>query len=388
MDKLIGSAMLLGLLVVISYFALVHPLFTWDLVPYVAATLSAQVNDPSALHTETYQLLQTTLSNAQFNGLVAGPYASDLWQNSEHFTSQLTMYYVKPLYVAVLQGAALLGANPVTAIMGLSLGSGLLICILMFQWLKSATTAVNAAALVILFALTARLIDLSRVPTPDNFSALAVLTGLYLLLVMKWWLPAIAVLCASVLIRTNNMIFVGLVFTYLIWARYALTQTIKDSKLKLAALGLGVSVSLYLLTNALFDYQWWRLFYHTFVESQVDIAGFDRAFSFATYLSVVKAALQQVIAPGAILATVLPGFLVLILISLRKTLAQTLAGFFKPSDDSLLDQLVLLCVPVFFTVMLLFPLTLGWDRFFTAYYALILIYSITQWRTRSPDNKA
>jgi hypothetical protein len=85
---------------------------------------------------------------------------------------------------------------------------------------------------------------------------------------------------------------------------------------------------------------------------------------------------------------VLPAFLLLICITRRKTLVQTLAAFFKPSEEFNLEQVALLCVPVFFTVLLLFPLATGWDRFFTAYYALILIYSVSQWHTQHCDTKA
>jgi hypothetical protein len=376
MDKLIGTAMLLALLLLISYFALAHPLYTWDIVPYVAAAMSAQISDPIALHSATYQILQSTLSEAEFTGLISGPYAADLSQNPEHFASQLNMYYVKPLYVAVLQGAALLGANPITAIRGVSLLSGLLVCCLIFHWLKSVTSFKTAAILVILFSLTARLIDLSRVPTPDNFSALIILLGVYLLLVKQWLVPAVIILAASILVRTNNMVFVGL------WNRYSQCRDFKDSQFRLAALGLIVSISFYLVTNTLFDYQWWRLFYHTFVESQVNIDAFAISFSFSTYFSVLKAALQQLLAPGAFIASALLAFLLILIITTRKTVVEILARFIKPSMNINLEQVTLLCLPVFFTVLILFPLAASWDRFLTAYYALILIYSVTEWQAR------
>ncbi len=388
MDKLIGTAMLLVLLLVISYFALAHPLYTWDLVPYVAAAMSAQISDPISLHSATYQVLQSTLTETQFNGLIAGPYAADLWQNPENFASQLNMYYVKPLYVAVLQGAALLGVNPITAIRGVSLLSGLLTCCLVFNWLKSVTSFKNSAILVILFTITARLIDLSRVPTPDNFSALMVLLGVYLLLVKQWLVPAIMVLTVSVLARTNNMVFVGLVFSCMLWNRYSQYHDFKDSQFRLTALGLIISISSYFITNAAFDYQWWRLFYHTFVESQVNIETFNSRFSFATYFAVLRTALQQLLVPGALIASALPAFLLILIITTRNTAVEIIASFIKPTMHINLQQVALLCLPVFCTVLILFPLAAGWDRFFTAYYALILIYAVTHWQARHTTNPA
>lgn len=386
MDKLIGTSMLLLLLLLISYFAIAHPLFTWDIVPYVAATLSAQISEPSALHDATYQILQSSLSETQFSSLVSGPYAADLWKNSDHFSTQLNMYYVKPLYVAVLRAISGVGVNPITAVMGISLISGLLICSLMFQWLKSVTTWTKAAVLVILFALSARLIDLSRVPTPDNFSALLVLAGIYLLLVKKWLLPAAIVLSVSVLIRTNNMVFVGLVLSCLIWSRYSITHSVKDSQFQTAAIGLILSISLYLITNAVFDYQWWRLFYHTFIESQVNIGSFDRAFSMSSYLTVLKTALQQLIVPGAFIASALPFFLLILIIPLKKTIVEVLTTFVIPTTDINLEQIAQLSVPVFLTVFLLFPSAASWDRFFTAQYALIFIYCVSEWHHRRSNS--
>ncbi len=380
MQQILGNGLLLTLLLVISYFALLHPLYTWDLVPYVAAVLSGHIDDPAILHRETYQLLQATLSQAQYAGLTSGAYAGDLAQNAEHFHSQLNMYYVKPLYIGVLRVCYFLGLNPITSIMIISLVSGLGLCLLVYSWLKTLTSPLNAGIIVILFAVMARLLDLSRVPTPDNFSAFVLLLGLYLLLVKQWLVPAATLLCASILVRTNNMIFVGLVFTLLLWQRFGVSKNLKDSQFVVVAIAMAASCFFYLATNTAFDYQWWRLFYHTFVQSQVDISAFDGSFTLEVYFSVLKSATQQILAPGAAIASSLPAFLLLLFIGTKQPLVN-IRSFLRPTGSASLWQLSLLCLPVFITVFLLFPLALGLDRFFTVYYGLILINLVSSWRT-------
>ena len=263
----------------LSWFALSNPIYTWDLVPYVATTFLPETDDPAEIHEATYGLLQQSLDAAQFNSLISGDYAAAMYASPENFAGQLSMYQIKLRYVLVLQGLTAAGLNAVDAIMLLSLIGGLLICVIMFLWLRKLTGPMQAALLVIVFSVCARLFDLSRVPVPDSLSALVVLAGLWCLLAQRWIAAAVICFCVSVWIRTNNILFVAPLLLLLVWNHLRRDQPVRSGEFYCYAGGLAVSALLYTWISARFDYDWWLLFYHTFIELQTDIGAFSEPFS-------------------------------------------------------------------------------------------------------------
>ncbi len=378
MEKQIAMGLLLAFLAFLSGFVLLNPLYTWDLVPYVATTLAVSVDDPVSLHQATYSLLESRLSEIEFNALIAGPYASDLYQNASNFASQLDLYFVKPLYVGALRILYLAGVNPVDAVMLMSLLPGLIICVLLFVWMKTMVNPLQAALLAIVILLCTRLVDLSRVPVPDNFSSLFILLGLYSLLVRKWLSAAVILISLSVLVRTNNIIFALLLFSLLCWRSLRSPGQWHQHELYYFGAGFVVSLLLYALTSIIFHQQWWLLFYHSLVEPQVNIAEFDFSFSLSLYLDVVVNAARQLVAAGAFVVTALPYFLLVLIISMSGRWQSTVAGMLRPREEFVLAHVALLGLPVFLAFMLLFPLLANWDRFFTPFYVLIALSALTQ----------
>ncbi len=374
----LAYSLLVAHLVAITWFALDRPIYTWDVVPYVATTLTAESDDPAAMHEVTYGLLRQSLDAAQFNSLIGGEYAVAMYASPENFAGQLSMYEIKPLYVLLLRGLAAAGANPVDGIIWLSLVPGLLICVILFHWLRLLTGPMQAVLAVILFSVGARLFDLSRVPTPDNLSALAVTAGLWCLLARRWTAGAVACLCLSIWIRTNNIIFVAPLLLLLCWNHLRRSEPLQTREFYWYAGGLAFSTLSYVWISAVFDYDWWRLFYHTLVESQIDIETFAEPFSVTLYLDVLRGAAVQLFANGAMIATVLPLFLLLWLIAWSGTWRGNLASIFRPSGPVSLADVSLLCLPVFAAFLVLFPLIVGLDRFLTPYYAAIVLYAVSR----------
>lgn len=365
---------LLAYLVFLLVFALGHPLYTWDTVPYTAVSLEGKHDDASSLHSQTYNYLSSNLSPEQFGGLIAGPYARDLYEDPDHFSSQLDMYRIKPAYVAALRTFGALGIEPIQALGLMSLIPGMLICLLLFAWLRHYCSTFDASTLVVIFAVAARITDLSRVPVPDTFSALIVFSALYALLCKRWHALGASLLIVSVFVRTNNILYAALVLLCLTWAAYSLRKNNRCGDYgdwRIFAGSLLASCIAYLVISSAYDYQWWRLFYHTFIESQFDISAFSQAFSFTAYWTVVTDALRQVVAGGAYLVTTLPLFLLVFFIGMR--------GEWRGlSEYDGLKMLTILTLPVFAAFLVLFPLVLGWDRFFLPFYGLITVFAASR----------
>ncbi len=376
-----AAVLLLALhLLALSWFALTNPIYTWDMVPYVATTFSAGSEDPAAIHEATYELLRQSLDAAQFNSLIGGEYAAAMYASPENFAGQLSMYEIKPLYVQVLRGLTAAGANPINAIIWLSLAPSLLICVILFIWLRNLTDFMSAALAVILFSAGARLFDLSRVPVPDSFSALAVIAGLWCLLARRWTAGAVIWLSLSIWIRTNNIVFVAPLLLLCCWNHLRRGEPLRSSEFYWYGGGVVFSVMSYFWISATFDYDWWRLFYHTLIESRTDIEEFTEPFSLALYLDVLRGGAVQLFASGAMIATVLPMFLLLWLIAWAGNWRGNLACILRPEKPLSPADVSLLCLLVFGVFLVLFPLIVGLDRFLTAYYAVITVAAIDRFR--------
>ena len=362
----------------IAWLALDRPIYTWDVVPYVATTFSAGADDPAAMHEAAYGLLGRSLDAAQFNALTGSEYAAAMYASPENFAGQLGMYEIKPLYVLVLRGLAAAGVNPVSGIIWLSLVPSLLICVILFLWLRNLAGPVQAALAVILFSAGARLFDLARVPTPDSFSALAVIAGLWCLLARRWTAGATVCLCLSIWVRSNNIVFVAPLLLLLCWNHLRRGERLRSREFYCHGGGLVFSVLSWFWISAVFDYDWWRLFHHTLIEPLIDIEAFSEPFSSALYLGVLQGAAIELLASGAMIATVLPLFLLLWLIAWSGNWRGNLAAIARPDKPASLADVSLLCLLVFGAFLALFPLIAGLDRFLTPYYAVITLYAVSR----------
>lgn len=389
-SKALGSclaySLLVAHLVAITWFALDRPIYTWDLVPYVATTLTAESGDPAAIHEATYELLRQSLDAAQFNSLIGGEYAAAMYASPENFASQLSMYEIKPLYVLLLRGLAATGANPVDGIIWLSLVPGLLFCVILFLWLRNLTGPMQAVLAVILFSVGARLFDLSRVPTPDNLSALAVLAGVWFLLARRWTAAAVICLGLSIWIRTNNIIFVAPLLLLLCWNHLRRGEPLRSEEFYWYGGGLAFSALSYLGISAAFDYDWWRLYHHTLIQPIVDLQNFSTAFSWDRYFEVqVNAALQLIsLDPDRqFLDTSVLLFLLLWMVAWAGISISSTGNVIRPMRPVDTAETALLCLPVFAATLLLFPLISGLDRLLTAYYAIITMFAASTFSGQS-----
>ncbi len=386
-----AALLLLALhLLALSWFALANPHYTWDLVPYVATSLATAADDPAATHEATYRVLRQSLDSTQYNPLIGGEFAAAVYASPENFTSQLDMYRIKPLYVAALRGLTALGANPVDAIIWLSLAPGLLICVILFCWLRDLTEPVQAALVVILFSIGAQLFDLSRTPTPDNLSALAVFGGVFFLLARHKVAAGTICLCLSVWIRGNNIVFAGPLFLLLCWNHYCRSKPLQYKAFHWYGAGLAFSVLSCLGISAAFDYDWWRLYYHTFVAPQVNLNVFDQQFSLFQYLDALGQSFQQLLTiqqGGVWVATNLPLFLLLWLFAWRESLKNGLSYLINPDGPIGIAQFNLIGLIVITSFLLFFPQIAGLDRFLTATYAIATVWAIETLQTAKSESR-
>jgi len=381
-DSILGVTLLGAFLVLLAWYALSFPSLNFDLMLYIASYLSASSDNALELHTLTYSMLRDYAGPDQFKSFVSsGSYAIDLYENSDKFASQVNMYKIKPLYVLVASMLAHAGIHPILAFQLISLISCVLICVILFSWVGRYASHIKSAVIVIFFATGSRMFDLPRVVIPDTFSALILFAGVWLLVDRRKLFYGLLFCLLSVWVRTTNIVFLVPLYATIIWRIHRNGSLFYGGGTYLTAIALAASVISYFWINSVYDYSWWRLFYHTFVSYQSDINSFAEPFSFDLYLNVLAERMPPLFAltpEFAWISTSFPAFLLILAISWASMPKQSLSKVFWPNKEVGPSDLAMLCVPVFVSFVVLFPLTIEFDRFFTAFYAMIIVFAASR----------
>ncbi|WP_206454922.1 hypothetical protein [Aurantimonas marina] len=289
-----------------AVFALVKPEYNWDMAPYIAVSLEDRISDPVELHREAWAGIKARASEAQWYELSEGnAYNADLWQNPDHFVSQLPMYRVK---IGYLQTVRLLDRviDPVFATILVSSLSALAVGLFLQFWMVRNGFA-ESGLLLAPILLLAGYFDMGLLATPDMYMATFGLAGIYLMVKNRPW-ASVPFLVAMYLVRPDGIIFLFALLLAAVAFGYARLPT-------LAAFAVAV-VAYPLIAQAAGHPGWWPHFYFSNVALQNDMAGFSPAFSVIDYLRGVVRGISVALRMNnwpAIMALLLLGWLMLVL---------------------------------------------------------------------------
>ncbi|MCY4182492.1 MAG: hypothetical protein OXF43_06345 [Gammaproteobacteria bacterium] len=382
---LFSRLVLASYLLFVTVFSLNNPGYNWDFLAYIGLSVSADQSQADIMHQAAYGLMRDRLSQEAFSLLLSGPVATDLYENSKHFASHLTMFEVKPLYILIVRSLSRIGVNPIDALLWLSLLPTLLTCVLIYNWLRDLMGSTLSVTVVILFSIGSRLFDVGRVAFPDALSGLMLLSGIWCLLQRKWIVFGLMIWVLSVWVRTTNILYVVPVTLFFWWNAYfrQVTPTRTDIFMRMSqskyAICVISSIFSYFWITFRYEYSWWLLFYHSFIELQSSVSEFNEPFSFNLYWTeVTNRAMQLVTLMPEIFSfpiAKLPVFLLIFTIAMGNgEWTDTFRNFIRPYRDMGLAEAAMLGLPVFVIFLLLFPQTLIIDRFFVPYYAIFILF--------------
>ncbi|MBX3569158.1 MAG: hypothetical protein KF914_13935 [Rhizobiaceae bacterium] len=273
LDRLSGI-LFVGMFLLIAVYTVVRPDYNWDMVAYVAAALEDEIQDPVALHAETWREIEKGAQPAQLYEIQQGnPYNVHQWTNPVDFESQLSMYRVKVGYIWMLQALAPLAGMVDAAIM-LSIIPTLVIGGLCLLWLREAD-AVQGMLIVGPALIVSDLFHMATAITPDMMLAAVSLTAIYMLWKGKD-LAACLLLFASVFVRPDNIV---VVFAFLVTAVLFGWRLLPFLVTFVASLGACVVIS------KLGDHPgWWAHFYFSCVQIQNSMVDFHPPFTITAFL--------------------------------------------------------------------------------------------------------
>jgi hypothetical protein len=199
-----------GVAAIICFSAFQKPLYNWDLLPYSAAALSYEIDNPAQLHELTYESARSILPPAKFNALVDSNsnYRLTMYSDSKLFEDELKYYYVKPLYVFAVFLFYKAGVSLPSGTVLVSCISLFLLGCILFQWIGVFLNRFVAAAICFLVLLIPPIYESARLSTPDMMNTLFLFAGFYALLKTKKISQALIFFIAALLTRPDSCLFI------------------------------------------------------------------------------------------------------------------------------------------------------------------------------------
>ncbi|MDP2363501.1 MAG: hypothetical protein Q8M94_06990, partial [Ignavibacteria bacterium] len=305
-SKYSGPLLLAAYGIFVIFFSLKNPVFQWDTIAYTACVKSIETKDISIIHHETYNEVKNSLGEQKFKWLTEdNQYREALAKNPDYFNQQLNLYKVKPLYIGVLYLLAKIGFNPVWSTLYFSIFCSLACLFMIFIWLCRYYKRNYCALLTIILGIFANILAVSTESTPDAFSTLLLLLGLFYLFEKNRFILGNSILSLSIFARNDNLIFIQLILIYALFLNRG--KTTLSIRLKIF---LVINLVSYLLINHYAGaYDWWRFFHHSFYFPNPEIANFQHPFSFDLYSAKVIKGLTQFGKPFNLLLIFLTGLI-------------------------------------------------------------------------------
>ena len=356
----IVSCAVLASVTLLAYFT---PYYDWDLVAYVGSAIALHEKDSGAIQSRAYAALQRELPKDDYTEIASGSeFRRDVAQNADHFRQQLPFYQIRPLYLWILAALHAGGLGFVTGTRVLSSAAMLAIGVLLFFWMRRYTADAFAQVATLLLLITPVIFTSARTGSPDALSALAVLIGVFQLIERNRMVQGAMFLLVSLLLRTDNAIFVVLVFLSFAMAGTAL----KSRTFKIGACVLAIATVL-TVNHTEHSYSWNVLLRNT--ESPiVNPAEAPERFTRGDYFNAVDDMIDEARQQSV---TVFPFLALLSLISSRTPLR--------------LKRLVKVVLLSWAARIVLFPHIE--DRYFTAGAAIIGVAGVAAVRSRNETDK-
>jgi len=213
------SCTVLASVALLAYFT---PYYDWDLVAYVGSAIALHEKDSRAIQAGAYAALRRELPADDYTEIVSGSeFRRDVARNADHFRQQLPFYQIRPLYLWIIAALHAGGLGFVAGTRILSSAAMLAIGVLLFFWMRRYTADALAQVATPLLLVTPVIFTSARTGSPDALSALLVLIGVYEVSERNRMVYGAVFLLVSLLLRTDNAIFVVLLFLSLALARTA-----------------------------------------------------------------------------------------------------------------------------------------------------------------------
>ena len=355
----------LACLLVIAIFSYKHPSYNWDMLAYMALVVQIEKGDVNEVHKITYDNARQNLPVSEYNKLIGGDLRKSRMENSSEFNRILPLYAAKPFYIWMSYAFYKAGFSlPLSTVIP-SIIAYLLIGLLLFHWLNRHHQLFLAFAGSLLIMYSSVMINVANLSTPDCVSALFLLIAFYFIVERPSVLLSFLFLTGSVFVRLDNITLSFLLLTFLFFSG------LWKKKIPLVQyfIMLAVLAGVYLLISGIAGGDNWDpLYFPTFIKYYHPDHQAQSSFSVSNYLSLFS---DRVVM--ALLYSQVSIFFLLVLIMVSTGL---------PAKLRSLTFEQLFCILLVFTIIIRFVLFPDLeDRFYIAFYVVILILFMQQYKS-------
>ena len=273
------------------------PWWNWDMLPYVAVSLSE--GDPTVRHATVWSYTKKVVPDDEYAALIGATdlstvpkhllehyqdqvqYRSTAYEDPEAFTEQLPFYSVKPMYPAAigawttgarnLRSSAVDGAaNPVVASLYVARAAWVCMGMALFWLLFLRLPDYAAAPIAIGVMALPPIRELTTYSSPDTLSGTFILLGFVFALkslgvapgrlpARTWMIASLGVLFLALAARPDNLLLIGPVLLWFLWNRSVrFAQAFVIGAIALAWYLWHAHISL--------NYGWAVLLHHSFID--------------------------------------------------------------------------------------------------------------------------
>ena len=211
-----------GLLLLVAGVFYLKPECNWDMVPYAALALSVEDQNPTAVHTRTYDLIRKDISANKFAQLIDSTdrYRDAAFKDPDFLSAQYPFYRLKPLYIATVYIAWKAGVPVAHATVLPSVIAFLATGMLLLLWSKRYLPEPYATLIGLAASLSPFMLQLGRSSTPDLLCGSLQFAGAFLVVERRRTMPAALALTLAVLVRADALLFVLAIAVYMVRMRW------------------------------------------------------------------------------------------------------------------------------------------------------------------------
>lgn len=252
------------LLVINSVFIFRNPWFDWDIVSYIWNVKYIENTNKEQVHKETYDELKNYLDEGRYKIILeANQYRKDVYKETEAFFDIMPFYNIKFIYIWTIYFFTKLWLWIIDAIIAVSILSYLAFSIILFTFFRKEIEKYPVLFFALyLMTFSSPILIAARSTTPDMFWAFLLLAWTFLVIrknIILWLL----VLILSLWVRTDSIIFIGVLMFYLKF----FAETDYKINYKTFFIWWFLALAFYKWINTYFsNFGYWTLYYNSFIE--------------------------------------------------------------------------------------------------------------------------
>jgi hypothetical protein len=194
------------------------PFYQLDILGYMGNAVLIEDRDPIDIHQRVYAEAARDMPRATYQDMTGQLGGSDDLVRSKqdrardpwHFAEYLPFFAIRPIYNQALYFLSKSGLRLVRAAILISTTSYILIGLILFVWLSEYVAVEYAAVASLLIMVSPPVTFVGRFAGSDALAALFALFSLFLIFEKQKLTPGLALLLASVFVRTDNVVVAGL----------------------------------------------------------------------------------------------------------------------------------------------------------------------------------